>query len=205
MEDAADNVAEGQQTERVWNRPLVAGIISGIIVLVFIQPILSFLWRFVLSNIKGTVNSACHQAALGYTDAYNFLFMENFIIFGVGLATIVAVKKLRSNGVGRSVRRILSPRASKVLWLAWAMFAILGGTVQVTKYFVVMQLKASFYQRLAVLAPKISEQEYKEYLASWAAMHSEEDYRRIVENMDAAAKKNGTMLPELLPGARVSD
>ena len=67
-----------------------------------------------------------------------------------------------------------------------------------------MQLKASFYQRLTVLVPRISDQQYKEYLASWASMRNEDDYRNIVEHMENDAKKNGITLPELLAGARVT-
>ncbi len=204
--DDAGPVVEGQKKERVWNRPLVAGVISGIFVLVFIQPILSFLWRFLLSNIKSLVNSACHQAALGYTDVFNFWIMGGLISLSVGAVTGFATARLlRTYGKTRIAPRTLSPRLSAVLWAVIAIMVTLSGTVQMTRFFVVMQLKASFYQRLAVLAPKISEQEHKEYLASWAAMHNEDDYRRIVESMEANAKKNGTTLPELLPGARVSD
>jgi hypothetical protein len=205
MEDAG-HVAEDQKKERAWTRPLVTGVISGIIVLVFIQPILGFLWRFLLSNIKSMRDGACIQAALGYTDRFDFLFMATLILVTVGVNTgfaIVAVH--RAADVARSKQRILSLRVSRILWVVLSIAIILSGTVELTYSFVIMQLKASFYQRLAVLAPKISEQEYKEYLASWAAMHNEEDYRRIVESMDASAKKSGTTLPQLLPGARVSD
>jgi hypothetical protein len=204
--DDSSLVVGGQRKERVWNRPLVAGVISGIFVLVFIQPILSFLWRFLLSNITSLVNSACHQAALGYTDVFSFWIMGTIISLSVGIVTGFATGRvLRAYGKTRSAPRTLSPRLSAVLSVVFAIGATLSGTVQMTKYFVVMQLKASFYQRLAVLAPKISEQEHKEYLASWAAMRNEEDYRRIVESMEANAKKSGTTLPELLSGARVSD
>ena len=66
-----------REKEGLWNRVsvgVISGVISGSIVLIFIRPILGFLWRFVLSNIQGTVNRACTQAALGYTDIYNFWF-----------------------------------------------------------------------------------------------------------------------------------
>src|SRR6266851_5504247 len=85
MEDAG--LVGGQKKERVWNRPLVAGVISGIFVLVFIQPILSFLWRFLLSNIGSLVNAACHQAALGYTDVFNFWIMGTITSLSVGIVT----------------------------------------------------------------------------------------------------------------------
>lgn len=202
--EGTDHVTEGQKKERAWNSPLVAGVISGIVVLVFIQPILGLLWRFLLSNIKHIANAAYGQAALGYTDIFNFWFMVMIIMVSVGLTSGFATGHLLSAyGKIRIARKILSPLSSTILSVVIAIGIILAGTVQLTHYFVVMQLKASFYQRLAVLAPKISQQEYKEYLASWAAMRDEEDYRRIVETMEASAKKGGTTLPELLPGARL--
>ena len=205
MEDTG-LVSEGQKKERVWNRPLVAGVVSGIIVLVFIQPILSFLWRFLLSNIKSLVNAACAQAALGYTDIFNFWFMSALTSVTVGFVTGFASSRLlRGFGMSQSVPKNRSPWLATGLPVLFAIVVILAGASTMARNYVVMQLKASFYQRLAVLAPKISEQEHKEYLASWAAMRNEEDYRRIVESMEVSAKKNGATLPELLQGARVSD
>jgi hypothetical protein len=70
--------------------------------------------------------------------------------------------------------------------------------------FIVLQMNASFHQRLAVLSPKIADQDYKEFLAAWAAMSSEGDYARIVDHMDATAKTKGVILPALLTGAAPS-
>ena len=64
--------------------------------------------------------------------------------------------------------------------------------------YLVMQMNASFHQRLEVLGPKINDLEYKELLASWASMHSREDYRKIITRMQGVAAQNGITLPKLL-------
>jgi hypothetical protein len=64
-----------------------------------------------------------------------------------------------------------------------------------------MQMKASFEQRLAVLAPKISELDRKQFVASWASMQNQNDYGLIVQKMEANAMASGIILPPLLSGA----
>jgi hypothetical protein len=56
-----------------------------------------------------------------------------------------------------------------------------------------MELKSTFHQKLAVLDAKTSDQEY---LAAWASMRNQEEYRRRVELMNSSAKDQGVTLPE---------
>jgi hypothetical protein len=64
-----------------------------------------------------------------------------------------------------------------------------------------LQLNTSFNQRLTVLAPRISEQEYKEILASWAGMRNRADYQAVVQRVDSDAAAKGVVLPDFLGGA----
>lgn len=196
-------LAEGQVKEGPWKRSAAISLVCATIFYVFIRPILNFLWLFLLSNFKSLVDRACAQAAFGYTDFYNFWSSATYtgLFFAVSIGVAVVLISRRKS------ERAFSARTLKALWVLWSaalIGSVLTGTLRLTIDFVVMQLKASFYQRLTVLAPRISDQQYKEYLASWAAMRNEEDYSHIVESMEADAKKNGITLPELLSGARVS-
>jgi len=66
--------------------------------------------------------------------------------------------------------------------------------------FACLQLNSSFDQRLTVLAPKISDQEYEEFRALWAGMKSRKDYKIIENKMNNSANKYGIQLPTpLLP------
>lgn len=61
----------------------------------------------------------------------------------------------------------------------------------------VMEINASFNQRLAVMAPAINDQEYKEFRAQWARMRSQSDYRALVSTMEKRASDLQIQLPEL--------
>jgi hypothetical protein len=191
-------------------RSVVAGIVSGSIVLVFVKPFLAFLWRFVLSNFRVVSDKACLDAALDYTDAYGFTMEVRLSAFFIGIACGVmffayfgrASRRESAEEFERSLvytaHRFVTSRLATTLFFV---LVILTATYGGAKQYLTMQLKASFHQRLAALAPKISEQEYKEILASWANMQTQEDYRRIVATMEAEAGRAGVSLPKFLPGA----
>jgi hypothetical protein len=187
-------------------KAIVSGIVSGIVVIVFIQPILGFFWHFFLSNIKALSDSACFDAALGYTDRYGFLTETLFdgaaISFATGFLVInYSMHKKSEASVDTVVKRASRLMKSR-LWATFYLIVVLVfSAITLGRDFINLQLNASFHQRLTILAPKISDQEYKEFLASWASMRNEEDYQRIVQDMESKAKSNGITLPKLLPGA----
>ncbi len=78
---------------------------------------------------------------------------------------------------------------------------ILGSLTVLTFEYTNLQLNTSFRQRLTVLAPKLSEQEHKEFLASWAAMHSRKDFDAITDRMNTLAQARNVVLPEPLMNA----
>lgn len=59
----------------------------------------------------------------------------------------------------------------------------------------IAQISASFNQRLTVLAPAISDVEYKTLKARWASMKSKADYDALVSLMDNRAAELGVKLP----------
>jgi hypothetical protein len=65
-------------------------------------------------------------------------------------------------------------------------FTISAGTMLITR---------SFTQRLTVLAPAISDTEYKTLRARWASMQGEADYDALVAEMDRRATELGVKLP----------
>ena len=189
------------------SRAVLTGIVSGTCVLLFVKPLLGLLWKLVLSNIQSITDGACRDAALGYTDRYGFL----------GLLSVVAVAAGFSAGFLSSSARLGPPselnklglRLYNLIRLRWMSSLLLIAVILVfaqmlARDFIVLQMNASFHQRLAVLSPKIADQDYKEFLAAWAAMRSETDYGQIVDHMDGDARAKGIVLPELLAGAAPS-
>ncbi len=171
---AASNTMQGARGGGL-TRAVITGIVSGSIVLVFVKPFLGFLWRFVLSNICGVMVFAYFGRAARGESAEEF-----------------------ERSFAHIVYQFVTSRLVTTLFFVLVMLtATYGGS----KEYLAMQLKASFHQRLGALAPRISEQEYKELLASWANMRTQEDYRRIVAAMEAEAQRAGVSLPKLLSGA----
>jgi hypothetical protein len=63
-----------------------------------------------------------------------------------------------------------------------------------------LQLNSSFNRRLTIVLPKLSDQEHKEFLASWAAMTTRRDYQQLNTRLEDVAKARGVKLPKpLLP------
>jgi len=93
-----------------------------------------------------------------------------------------------------------TPTPAHPLWVLQVLTiaASLGSLLISTLVFADLQLTTSFQQRLTVLAPKISEQEYKELQASWASMQSRTDYELLNTQMESLAQQHGIELPEPL-------
>jgi len=79
-----------------------------------------------------------------------------------------------------------------------ALFLWIGMTFQTLLAWADLQLNASFTQRLTVLAPKLSAQEHKEFLASWASMTSRRDYVTLNTLLEQTATSRGVKLPKVL-------
>lgn len=187
-------------------RAVFTGIISGTCVLVFIRPLIALVWKFVLSNVEYVTDGVCRSAALGYTERFGFLTLSTFLSLMVGLAMGLAfVGRAKPNAMQYKVGLAIF-RATRVRWFinVFAVVFVLFSGYLLTTNFMVLQMNASFHQRLAVLSPRITDEKYKEFVAAWASMRSERDYAGIVDNMDQTAKSNGVVLPELLGGAAPS-
>jgi hypothetical protein len=189
------------------SRAVLTGIVSGTCVLVFIKPLLGLLWKVALSNIEYITDQACRSAALGYTDRYGFLGFSFFLAMSVGFSTgflSSASGSGRSGGLNQLGSKLYS--LIRVRWLSSLLIiaVILVFGQMLARDFIVVQMNASFHQRLAALSPKIADQDYKEFIAAWATMKTETDYGRIIDRMDDVARTKGIVLPELLAGASPS-
>jgi hypothetical protein len=178
-------------------------------VLVFVQPFLGVLWKFLLSNIKTFSDKICFDAALDNVEKYGFMAETRAAAFLIGstFALMILAYSYPREPKGRFRLRLPFERVtlrlgtSRVFTTAFFIVSILMVTLGTAHHYLVMQMRLSFRQRLAVLAPKISDQEHKDFLAAWASMKNQEDYRKLVTDMKAEAKRTGVALPKLLPGA----
>jgi hypothetical protein len=167
-----------------------------------VQPLLGLLWRFVLSNVSVLNDGACKQAALGDTERYPFLFTAFFVsTFLTAQATVVLFGYWSEKLTDSAPRWVPSRKALRRIVSVFLLVNSFVFLAALYKNYLVMELKASFNQRLAVLTPKISDQEHKDFLAMWASMTNENDYRHVVDSMEEKAKAGGVALPRILSGA----
>jgi hypothetical protein len=178
---------------------IISGIISSVLVIIFINPILSFVWKVTVA-VAGSI----HQ---GYVDRIyrNAGFVDNNEI---GRMTFLAVLSfglvllhyqytqwvLRDSSHPFPMMKRIIKVVSSATWLSIGVlvlvmmvrFSILQGTMVITE---------SFNQRLTILAPAIKDDEYKTLKARWAGLETKADYDAIVNAMDKRAKELSVSLP----------
>jgi hypothetical protein len=207
----------------IMKKSILASIIASILVVVFIQPILNLVFK--VTNITGEYvyvgfsNGIYRNAALGERSNLVFMiycFMLALVTIFCGAVVFVSVNRVRklispreATGKKEDTGRIQvdTPNTSKrstylqglsitmVILYILLLLCVLG---LLTLAYTNLQLYTSFRQRLTVLAPKITEQEYKELQASWASMRSRTDYEAVTEEMNRLAQEHNIVLPELL-------
>ncbi len=166
---------------------IISGIVSSLIVIIFIHPILSFIWNAVVtiggSVQQGYVDRIYRNAAIGDRNLVGhmtFLILLTFSLFG-------AMFLWMRTAVSSRFLNIVSALAALVLCsVLLVAFSLSSG---------IMEISASFTQRLTVLAPAISDAEYKTLKARWASMRAKADYDAIVTAMDRRAAELGITLP----------
>ena len=181
---------------------IIGGIISAIIVIIFINPLLNFLWDIVNWSgsyfYHGFIDRIYKSAALGHSSSVSILIFLSILYWGFFAFTINFILIMKKGRISEKTMRIFGILARNKYLTA---FMYLIGFIATILIFVLVlgnvNLKISFNQRLAVLTPKITDLERKELLASWAAMGTRNDYDKIVENMENLAKLHEVSLPEL--------
>lgn len=99
------------------------------------------------------------------------------------------------------LRKSMSKLSPKKILLFESVFTFLffgALLLNLTLVFVDLQTNASFQQRITVLAPVITDQEYKELQAMWASMDSRSDYEAINLKLELLASEHGIRLPKPL-------
>ncbi len=175
---------------------IIGGVISSVLVIIFIQPILSFVWSAVISFGESVqadyVDRIYRNAAVGERNLIGHLSLLALLMLLSYLPTAFFVREIS--------RRHDIYNKARAFYFAIALMAIFASFVLLIAFSIssgVMEINASFNQRLSVIAPAISDQEYKEWKARWAKMHSQSDYRALVAAMEKRASDLQIQLPEL--------
>jgi len=175
-------------------KSILASVIASLFVIIFIQPLLKLMWSFSTGYLfERFTNSIYMNASLGHRNYIDVMFLV--MGYGVlcGLLSMSTLNVLRARG--HDMRVISETKFFRVFVVILSIVIFVLGLLFVMECFSDLQLNTSFQQRLTVLAPKLSDLEYKELQASWASMKTRSDYLAVNEKMEHLAKVNNIVLP----------
>lgn len=196
---AANELEEDRHMERQLKVGIVAGLISSLVVVIFIQPILNFLWRLIL-NVGGTlhqgyVDRIYRNAAWAGGNPYGEPTL--FVVVTVFMMVVLfwTVESIKTDPAVHHFHRLTTLMELIVLLTVLMSFLVVAGRMAIFQG--TADIAESFTQRLTVLAPAISDSEYKTLKARWAGMRGKADYDAIVADMDKRAAELGVNLPSV--------
>jgi cell division protein FtsL len=185
-------------------KEILVAVIAAILTTIFFDPVIKWIWGLMIwlggQTYSGILNEIYVNAALGHrnwidTTIFIFILMA-FLFIPFFLFTDFANSKIVSNIETRLGQ--LSPKSRKIIKLLFVITNAIVVLLIIISAFTDLQLNTSFEQRLAVLSPAISDQDYKELRADWAKMESRDDFLAINSRMENLAAQHNVKLPELL-------
>jgi hypothetical protein len=193
--------------DSTFRASVIASVIASLLVIIFVQPLLNFVWGVILwlgmHVFIGMLNQLYANAALGHRDwVVAFFAMIALTLALMAPPTAFIVRLIRRRSIQN--KRGEHPPAEKTS--PWKRVVDIGmtvvGTVAISfmaaSIYFDLQLNTSFDQRIAVLAPKVSDQTIKELRAQWALMESREDYLALEARLGQLAHDAGITLPKPL-------
>ncbi|PYI94003.1 MAG: hypothetical protein DME97_03800 [Verrucomicrobia bacterium] len=197
---------------RAFRANIRAGIVSGLLLLLIIQPLLGSAWGLILryggALLAGLIDSQYYNASLGKRDWVPALFalwlMMVCASFGLSLVGLRLLPEewTRRWAENRRRQRLAHPLRGRIRGVVLGSALTLGAMVIAGGILLDLQLNTSFDQRLNVITPAVPDQTVKELRAAWANMRSREDYLRINTQLEQLAKDHSVALPQPLPMAR---
>jgi hypothetical protein len=198
--------AKAGKKEGGITKELVQAIIVALLMFVFFEPVIKFTWNWMLRvgtwGYTGFLDKLYQNAALGNRNWVDVLFVMGLFTLAVITIFILTLRFMMPTSpqilYKHNPFRKLSPKKLKIIFVICALTMVLCLWVPAFSIYIDLQLNSSFQQRITVLAPLITDQEYKELQASWASMETREDYLAIVESMESLAESHGIKLPKPL-------
>jgi len=190
-----------ESTYANW-KSLRNGVIVSVVMLYLVEPTMELLIH-VFPSFGGRVyqwvwDHAAAQAAIGgdYVD---------FALFAILFSAIVGTF-IGRYGVGAQVFARRGRRSADTVWSRWEKRLVLAallmfGPVAATTLlvdFAAQQMKLSFEQRMAVLAPAVSEDEEEMLRGRFADLGGRDSYESLKIEMDSMARERRVSLPPAL-------
>jgi len=181
---------------------IVGGVVSGLMLTLFIQPILKFVWYTVMAVgghlHKGYVDGIYRAAGANDVNIMGYALASLLILFVLPAAFYPVLTQWadmdNQGGILSRLDRGMKTFA-KGLFIAQGIFLLLICTIAFSLYTGTEEIRSSFTQRLTILSPEISDTEYKTFEARWASMRGKADYDALVASMNNRAAELGIKLP----------
>lgn len=180
---------------------VVSGVVAGIIVLIFIEPVLNLTWPLILwlgeLLYEGIIDAIYRSAALGQRNHLSlFILTIIFSIFaGILMGGLTRMYRERQNLREPSIK---SKTMLRVAFIINALLFFIVSILVLGIHFAELQYMTSFQQRLTVIAPVISNQRYEELKAQWAVMKNRNDYLAVNTELENIALRFSIELPKPL-------
>lgn len=200
-----------------WKRALIAGIISGLVVLVVFRPIVDFLGGVIVESsnelLIAIADSLYERAAQKSLHGRLFLLTTQFgyvvtlfvtVLFVGAWAAYSEVKKRLPQEASPAdenpeehLNRLLR-RGRRLGILGWVGIIFLWTTffLLAASEFISTQAISEFRQTITVLAPVLNEDEEEIFESRWASMNSRRDFVALQTDLRVVATERGVTLPE---------
>ncbi|HEX5312290.1 hypothetical protein [Aquabacterium sp.] len=179
---------------------MTVSIVTSVLVLIFIEPLLKLVSKALMwlgENIySGVTGSIYTSAALGLREMYSFMVLIFLLAAMLGVTT----GAFYARHVKREARKQPSEGRSwtKILSILAVAYVIPASIYIISSSFIVLQMNASFNQRITVLSVEATDREIKELRAAWAKMEKRADYEQLNARMSKLATGYRISLPKAL-------
>jgi hypothetical protein len=199
MTEQPDDLSSSRKDRRrIWVGSIISNLVVAILFAIFFQNIATAISNLIVNIIgtfyKGYIDSLYNQAAESPSD-FLLLYLLVLIVFMPGFVVIVfwVVSNIATK-LATDDKTIKSRTTYRMLLFAPFPFVIF--LFGISGPIVSIEANAKFQRRLMLISPVISQQEKNEFLGKWARMKSQDDYNKIMDDMQSVAKKYGSELPK---------
>jgi len=178
---------------------IVFGICSSFLFTYFFDPIFSFVGRVMLyfgsifmSAYLDRLYSEVAAGDMNYSYLLVLLIYGSIVCSGITVIFYFGLRMFREKEEAKKIDEIQHSIKRRVLF---SLLSILLAIFLIGDSYLRLKISTTFNQHLTILAPHISDKEYKELKANYALMKSERDYLRLREKMECIAQENKLELP----------
>ena len=178
--------------------PIASGIVTSVLFMIFFQPIIetasNIIGKFAAATGYAFISSLYKQAAS--TNSHSLLFAGYSTFYGmiIGVIINVLIKALDVKPVKKLYEEIAISRTSgkrktrRLLLIIIIMITMIHISLVLTVYPVI--LRSQFENDMDIIAPYMSDEDYKQLSSKWRLMNNYDDYNSICQTINEVKAGN---------------